>query len=282
MIALAWRGREGARVASRLVALLYRAAERDPLLERIAGTPHHCDGYGYMLAARRPGGGWLVEWSRYDAADTLGVTDEACRENLEALKAATSMLSERIEGLEEGFLLLHARKASRGEPRGSLYAHPYLHTVAGRSGQTMLALVHNGGVDKASLASWMGVDESAYTDSQLLTVWIARQVASGATVEEALRAAESYIKPGSALDVAILLVNPGQGLIELHIYSKIHSEADEARREYYKPIFFRGEGVQGYMSSTVKMYADTEGLNLEYEEGIEGRLYSYIARIRGS
>ena len=174
-------------------------------------------------------------------------------------------------------LVLHARRASRREPRGSLYAHPYIHTIAGRGGQRIVALAHNGGVEKEPLALQLGVDPQAYTDSQLLAVWLAWQLSYGRSIAEALSEARQYTK--TALDLAVAVIDPAGDAV-LYVNGYIKPGLDERRVEYYKPIIFHGDGVDGYMSSTIKTLAERENLNLAYEEA-DSRLESYKLRIRG-
>ncbi|ABM80604.1 hypothetical protein [Hyperthermus butylicus] len=268
MLGAAWFGAEGSRLAARLAGLLYEAARSDPLLEAITGDARHCHGYGYLLVYS-DGRGWRILWERYDAADELGPGEESCRANLDALGWAAERLASLVEGTARGVLMLHARRASRGEPRGSLHAHPYLHGIPGRNGYRMLALMHNGSVHKDGLALLLGVDPAAYTDTHLLAVWLARQLGTGRTMEEAVREAEKYTK--TALDIVLADIAPGPS-ISLYIYSHLPEGLDANRLEYYKPVVFTAGEAKGYMSSTLKLLAEKRGLKLETDETI-GKLY---------
>ncbi len=257
MVGLAWWSVEGARLASRLVSLLVEAASRDPYLERIAGDARHCHGYGYAGLVER-GGSHVLLWEKYDAADGLGVGEESCRANLEALGWAAGRVSELVASSGRGVLVFHARRAGRGEPRGTVHAHPYLHVVAGRHGYRFLALTHNGGIDKGPLAALLGLDPGAYTDSAVMAAWVARQASYGVGVREALDEVRQYVK--SALDV--LVVEAWGGGYRLHVYAYLPRGLDGARLDYYRPVFFEAEGVAGYLSSTVADLAEREGLEL--------------------
>ena len=262
MLGAVWSGVEGSKVVAELVGLLYEAARNDPFLEAIAGDARHCHGYGYLLAYT-DGRGWRILWERYDAADELGPGEESCVANLEALRWASERLAELIRGTARGMIMLHARRAGRKEPRGSLHTHPYLHGIPGRNGYRTIALMHNGSVHKDELALLLGVDPAAYTDSHLLAVWLARQLGTGMTVEEAVREAEKYTR--SALDIVIADIAPGPS-IDLYIYSHLPEGLDPNRVEYYKPVVFTASEAKGYMSSTLKLLAEKKGLKLETDE----------------
>ncbi len=276
MIAVLWTSPRGASLTARLVELLAEAASNDPLLERIAGDPRHCHGYGYFTVLD-PGGQTILRWERSDAADYLGVGEESCRMNLEALRSAASNLASLIERTRKGILILHARRASRGEPRGTLHAHPYIHGVAARAGYKIYALAHNGGVDKQRLSMLVGVDPTSYTDTHVFMTWLVRRLSYGVKLEEALEEAKQYVR--TALDIVLAEAAPKPNGLEvrLHLYGYIVKDLDEERREYYRPLFFDAGDAKGYISSTVKMLADQKGIGLSKIEDIEGRLTSLEA-----
>ncbi len=268
MLGAIWRNPRGARTVSELIRILYRASSNDHLLRGIAGDGRHCHGYGYLLLASS-GGGWALSWRRFDAADELGSGEESCVENLRALERATQSVADDIVESSRGLILFHARRAGRGEPRGSLHAHPYI-VPATKLGHAILALMHNGGVEKKALAGRLGVDPGLYTDSNLLALWMASNLTSEEDLEALLDEARGYTK--SALDVVIALLR-WRGRLEasMHIYSYIAS-GDPLRLEYYKPILFKAEGTEGYISSTIAEIA-AEKLKLDMREAGE-KLYS--------
>lgn len=270
MIGAVWSSLRGARRVSRLVRLLYEASSNDRLLRRIAGDGRHCHGYGYLLLTSS-GRGWRLSWDKFDAADELGVGEESCAENLKALGRATQAVAGDIESSSRGLILFHARRAGRGEPRGALHAHPYI-VPATRAGHAVLALIHNGGLEKTFLAKSLGVDPSNYTDSNILALWIASNLRSEGDLERLLRKAEKHTK--SALDVVVALVKWGRRLeASMHIYSYIASRGPE-RLEYYKPVLFEVEGAKGYVSSTIAEIAAERGLRLGFREARGRRLYT--------
>ncbi len=257
MIGLVWRSFRAVKTAAELVKLLAEAASRDPYLESIAGDARHCHGYGFAGFVERDGG-FVMVWERFDAADLLGVGEESCTRNLEALREALARLADLVASSSKGVLVAHARRASRGEPRGTFHAHPYLHTVAGRHGYRLIALAHNGGIDKAPLASLLGLDPSSYTDSGILAAWVARQVSYGLTVEEALREARQYTR--TALDVLVLEATGNS--YRLHVHGYVRRDLGRERIEYYKPYTFDASELQGYASSTIVELAQARGLDL--------------------
>jgi glutamine amidotransferase len=261
MIGAVWSSSEGSVLVASLTKLVYEAARNDPLLGRIARDTRHCHGFGFLLLYSN-GRGYRLVYEKYDAADELGEGEESCRENLQALMYAVEEVAELIEGSEHGLLLFHARRASRGEPRGAMYAHPYTYTIASRQGPRLIALIHNGSVYKDAIASILGVDPAYYTDSQALTVWLARQLASGRTPGEALAEARKFTR--SALDVVVADIAPSSSGLRAraYAYSYLPSSLDEKRVEYYKPVFYTAPGSRGYISSTILMLAKERDINL--------------------
>ncbi len=261
MIGVVWSSSEGSMIVASLSRLVYEAARNDPLLESIAGDPRHCHGYGFFLVYGS-GRGYRMVYERYDAADELGVGEDSCRENLKALEEASERVARLVEGSERGLLLFHARRAGRSEPRGSMHAHPFIHTITSREGPRVIALIHNGGVHKDTLASILDVDPAEYTDSHLLAVWLARQLSDGKTPSEVFSEARKFTR--SALDVVVADVAHLGGKLRArgYAYSHLPGDIDEKRVEYYKPVFYSTPSSNGYISSTVLMLARERGIRL--------------------
>jgi glutamine amidotransferase len=273
MIGVTWWDRECSELVAQLLHLLVEAASNDPLLERIAGDPRHCHGFGYLAAWFERG--LRLTWYRYDAADELGAGEDSCRINLDELAVAISQLAEKVATADAGLLVVHARRAGRREPRGTMHAHPFVHVVPGRNGYLVLGLAHNGGVDKEKLAKLVGVEPSAYTDSHIALLALARMAEQGLPLGRALDALAGYTKEGSALDVLVAMVGSE---VSLHAYSYIHPSADEARKEYYRPVFFETACAAGYVSSTLEVLVAKRGLSLGRTWSAQRKLYTFTVR----
>ena len=277
MLAIHARG-EGLETARQLVLLLAEAASFDPYLEKIAGDPRHCHGYGYTLATPASRG-WRIVHERFDAHPPLGL-EEACKANLEELRKAAGKIAEMLKGVDEAMLVFHARRAGRSEPRGHTAAHPFREeTILETPGGTTLAevyLAHNGGVHKEPLAENLGLagKTSLYTDSHLILKTIASRL-NHARLEEVgdkLRDAIGEVKPHtkSALDLLILIAPPGYKP-QLYAYGHIADRTPE-RQIYYQPIIVEGPGYKAYVSSTIKDLMEEHGIKPEKIEIIEDRL----------
>ncbi len=274
---------DGVRVIPRLVEAFYEASVDDHYLEDLVGDSRHCHGYGFVVLARR-GGGWLIAYERFDAADLLGAGEESCRANLEALKRACERVEKLVDGAEHVVLVMHSRRASPGEPRGTMHAHPLSYTMALRGGWRTLYLAHNGGVDKVPLAQLVGLDPEAYSDTGVLLVWLARQTGYGLELAEALSMAKGYVKPRSALNLVVLEVGQGASSLEARMYLAGYlgreARGDRLRCRYYEPLLLAGDGLVGYASSTLRDKLGGElGLRFESLDGevvtvdaLEGRI----------
>lgn len=262
----AW-SREGAGLLGRLAVLVAEAASSDPYLREVTGSvDKHCHGYGLVLVYRGSGSrAWRVLYERFDALEEGVDEEEACRANLEATRGAAERLRGLLSAAEEAYLVFHARRAGRSEPRGSLNTHPYSVTAATPDGAVVLYLAHNGGLRKAELAEALGLDPEDYTDSHLLAIWAARRLERGEAGEPWEPLAEGYGFAKSGYDVALLALEDTMRGVEpdLYIAAGMAPGLDEARRRYYEPIGFRGNGAAGYISSTVRDLARREGLDIE-------------------
>ena len=263
MLGVVWRDSNGAKLVAKLTELLYEAASNDCLLRELTDNYRHCDGYGYLVLYD-DGEGLKLAIEKFDAFDSLNVSssNDVCATNLKALESTVRKLAKIIEGSKRGLLILHARKASKGEPRGVMHAHPYIEGIAARDGYRLIALAHNGGVDKKPLAKLIGVDPDAYTDTHILTLWLIKQLIHGKDIEHILKEAYKYTR--TALNLVIANIEVKKELkATLYAYSFISERIkDEDRLEYYKPVFFKASGVEGFISSTVKLLAERRNLNL--------------------
>ncbi len=244
--------RRGSTLLGELALLVAEAARGDPYLRAVTGgEDRHCHGYGYVLLTRGSTGAWRISYERYDALSENVDEEEACRRNLEAAKGAAEKLHGLLRAAEEAVLVFHVRRAGRREPRGSLNAHPYSVTAAAPRGAAVLYLAHNGGLRKDELASALGVAAEAYTDSNLLALWIAKRVEEG--VEPPVALAQGYRYAKSGYDVALLVVEDRLRYASPRLLyaAGMAPGLDEARRRYYAPVAFEAQGAVGFTSSTI-------------------------------
>ncbi len=261
--------------AGALIDALVEASVEDPYLRRLAGDGRHCHGFGYVMAGRR-GGAWELVSRRFDAFSDRSGEEEVCERNLRELERAARQLNDVLGEYEEVALAFHTRR-TKNEPRGTLNAHPFraelLLSVEGGPELFELYLSHNGGVNKLELAERLGLPGvEVMTDSHVLTHYLARSLHGSD-----LRAVPSKI-PGlvsgirrhvlSSLDLNILLFSRLTGPV-LAAVGYVTSR-DEERIRYYEPVLVRGEGIAGYVSSTIRDLIAERGLGLEARSTREG------------
>ncbi len=264
MLGVVWRDSDGAKLVAKLTELLYEAASNDYLLRGLTDNCRHCDGYGYLVLYD-DGEGFKLVMEKFDAFDALNVNsgNDVCVINLKALKSTVRKLAKIIEGSKRGLLILHARKASKGEPRGVMHAHPYIEGIATRDGYKLIALAHNGSINKKPLARLIGVDPNAYTDTHILTLWLIKQLMLDKDLEHILKEAHKYTRTALNLVIASIEIIKKRLKATLYTYSYISERIkDEKRLKYYKPVFFKTLSAEGFISSTVKLLAVRRNLNL--------------------
>ena len=261
LAARAWT-RKGTRTLAELAQLTLEAARNDPLLAQLgASDPRHCHGYGYTLLT----GEWLSWTFTHEKHDSYHKSPTtACDENLAKAEEAVARLKKRLEQATNAFLTLHFRRASRGEPRGTSAAHPYLATIWGFTSNTILSLAHNGSFYKHLISGDLPELRpvlDAYTDSHLFTVWLAHKMSRGEELPALLREGFKYVKRGYI--VSILTYNNEEiPRLYLTLAHRIKPK-DKARMRYYEPYIFKADGTAGMMSSTVAMLVEENGLPIE-------------------
>ncbi|MCE4617669.1 MAG: hypothetical protein F7C32_03705 [Desulfurococcales archaeon] len=226
LAARAWT-RKGTRTLAELAQLTLEAARNDPLLAQLgASDPRHCHGYGYTLLT----GEWLSWTFTHEKHDSYHKSPTtACDENLAKAEEAVARLKKRLEQATNAFLTLHFRRASRGEPRGTSAAHPYLATIWGFTSNTILSLAH--------------------------------KMSRGEELPALLREGFKYVKRGYI--VSILTYNNEEiPRLYLTLAHRIKPK-DKARMRYYEPYIFKADGTAGMMSSTVAMLVEENGLPIE-------------------
>ena len=275
--------RRSKKLLYKLIDLLVEASMKDPYLARLtSGDGRHCHGYGYVVVGKRGGSrAWRIVYERYDSYDEGVGAEDSCISNLVALKEASSRVIGLLDRLEEAYVIFHARRAGRSEPRGSLNSHPFHVKSRAKDGILELYLAHNGGVAKTKLAGLLNVDARSYTDSHLLAMYIASLLEEGRDMVYALRAGYNFVKSG--YDVLVLALKDVGGLVHPTLYiaagvSRRIMNSQESLK-YYEPVLVEAPGLAGFVSSTIAEYAIREGLEVNlriadygvYEE-LEGAL----------
>jgi predicted glutamine amidotransferase len=240
-----------------LLKAFLESTKYDPYLETLTdgASSCHCDGYGYVLALKK-GGSWRIIYERFDAYPSRDASDANLKEFSQAVRSVESIL--KTTTWSSVVLLLHSRKASRGEPRGTIMAHPYYgETITRPSGLVGLYLAHNGSVYKDRIAPIAGVTPDSCTDSCVLHRALLRRLAEGETVRNSIDEFVSHIK--SALNLGIILHRsegrPTLSAIAAIAWSRrIFEEKD--RRRYYRFYILQDKSVQAVFSSTLTLYLD--------------------------
>ncbi|RLG85412.1 MAG: hypothetical protein DRO18_05835 [Thermoprotei archaeon] len=261
MLALIWESREGLEIVKKLMELLVKSSLDDPLLKDLHPDRRHCHGYGYFTFYLESNT-WNMLWGKGDSADVLGLDEKSCIENLERLNQLVKHLNNILSNSQKGLILLHSRRAGK-EPRGLAQAHPFIYIISSRNYQRIIALIGNGSVSKDSLALYLGLDPTSYSDTNILTTWIGRQLGYGRSLTEVISELKKLIP--KALNIAVSDVRYGVKDINvmLHVYSYIIEGLDEKVYEYYKPVIVDLEHVKGFVSSSIDLLAKREGLDLK-------------------
>jgi len=250
--------REAVSTLIQLLDAYRKAVWSDPLLEKVYRGKSHCNGFGVVIALAIDGS-WSIHYERFDA---YGCASNPCMVNLSALDVMLGRVRETIigGGWDRLVIMIHSRRASEGEPKGTLYAHPFHYSVAGPNGAIDLFFSHNGGVDKERLANALDVKGplSIYSDSFLAGLYLSNMLAKGHDIVASLRSLSCFVKSSSALNLNILVLssNGGQTRVKAYVVGLLGHAAknDPTRRAYYEPVLVEGRGLIGYVSSTVRDY----------------------------
>ncbi len=265
-------------MACRIFDALVASSMDDPYLKPFADDGRHCHGYGFA-AALKSGSGWKVLHERFDAEPFLS-GENACRQNLSALQESVNKLKGLTAGVDKALVMLHSRR-TRGEPRGCSGAHPFredaLLKYGGETRRAEIYLCHNGGVDKHKLASWLNIKyPNLYTDSHIYLKYLTTMVSEvnydelPRKVASAISASREAVK--SALDLGVMVMSPGlEPLLMASGY--VVDRGDEVRWRYYEPVIVVGEGLTGYVSSTIRDLVREKVGGVEFRDGFNGLVW---------
>ena len=214
------------------------AAERDPLLEKLTGSPQHGDGWGLaalsadrLIHYRSPVPIW---------ADPL-------------LEVVASTLSFPVA------VVAHARKASAGMPLGAAAAHPF--AVPLRDG-SVLFVSQNGALDVERLLKAVGpVASPDNVDSFIYSLALARYVEGKGDLGAALAELHSDLEGAGCVkgmaNTAALLVRRSGGELRAEVGAVRHVVSDRLRA-YGELYVVEGERFVAAFSSTLARTLPTD------------------------
>ncbi|MGC8982310.1 MAG: class II glutamine amidotransferase [Desulfurococcaceae archaeon] len=245
-----------------IVDAFVKSNEHDPYLSKLTGKSpaSHDDGWG-LAAAGLVGGSPTIAW--YKSVEPIFY---------ESSKRILELYTKRISSYDTLYFVVHARKASRREPYGIEYAHPFMRA----SEQGIAWFVHNGGADKKALAEKLGVNPWLRVDSELLGYYIMDSVLSctnaGRSVDdcvvEAYSSAKHYVVKGSALNTALLLLHEERPY--LYVSYWVNEPASKLHEEYYSYIALNWNNAVLAGSISIKDYlpADVSDKVVFLEHGV--------------
>ncbi|MEM4558252.1 MAG: hypothetical protein QW251_05615 [Desulfurococcaceae archaeon] len=166
------------------------------------------------------------------------------------------LYTKKMASYDEVYIIVHARKASRREPYGPEYAHPYM--MMSDSGIAWFA--HNGGADKKLLAEKLGVYPWVRVDSELLGYYVMDNVLScvggeGSVdncVVEAYLAAKHYVVKNSALNTALLVLHEDKP--HLYITHWVREPKTQQHLKYFEMISLLSDAMTFGGSISIREY----------------------------
>ncbi|WP_440059946.1 class II glutamine amidotransferase [Thermogladius sp. 4427co] len=155
------------------------------------------------------------------------------------------------------YFIIHARKASRGEPYGVEYTHPFKYEIP----CGLVFFAHNGGIRKKDLAEKIGVNPWTRVDSDIAGLFIARTISEcgidglDECIKHAYETLAGYTIENSALNTSLLvLCGPQVKLYASYYHPKKPEEDDQSLSRYYELIAFESEDYIIVSSSTLQLY----------------------------
>lgn len=191
-------------------------AEYDKLFYNIYGKemdPNHPDGWGYVNF-----NGQLIDFKKF----------------------ANPIYKSNQPSVENGKIIIHARKASKGQPLGALNAHPFHRSLK----NSEIFMVHNGGVKKELLGVRV-IEAETHTDTETFLYYIRDRGDIVKSLKEALMAVEHKNLMSGSLNLAILNIDR-DGRSRMFAYSDYSKESD-----FIKLFFVKNDKWGGVFSSSI-------------------------------
>lgn len=230
LLALAGRSVDANMLRSIIYAFV-ESSRHDPYLARIIegrAPSSHDDGWGLVAVGIIDGEPTIAHYKTVEP-----IFSGHSREVLD-------LYLKKISGYEELYVVIHARKASRREPYGVEYAHPYMML----SERAAAWFAHNGGANKKQLAEKLGVNPWLRVDSELLGFYVMDTAISciegggriDSCVVEAYQIAKHYVVDGSALNTVLLILH----CTEPHLYVTqwIKQPKSQLHKEYFDYVSY--------------------------------------------
>ncbi len=220
---------------------LREVAERDPVLVREKSSwSSHSDGWGIV---------------------SIGTS------KIGHVRSSQPLFESGIpELINSGIMLMHARKASSGEPAGTLMSHPYVYS----DNDYTVFLAHNGSLNKNVLAQKLGIDNVDHdTDSSVfLTYMMSNKGNVGERLQKAIKESRENDVFKKLTNLFVISVSKDDFKTQCFYYS--HNVTD---REYGKLYKVYGKGWTGIFSSSIteakNFPAETEKNGVDYEKVLE-------------
>ena len=197
---------------------LKEVARKDPLsLSRFGTVISHDDGWGFV-----------------DASDGY----------INHYKSSNPIFESFIPQMQGDKILVHARKASKEEPRGSLNAHPYHNS----SDLFDFYLAHNGTIDKTKIGKDFSKDYlENHTDSEVFLKIV--KSLNGNPLERLTEAVKKVYETEAmkgSLNIFLLSINRKNREQEIFIYGD-----DVEYNEYSKLYSIKGDHFSAVFSSSI-------------------------------
>ncbi len=220
---------------------LREVAERDPVLVREKSNwLSHSDGWGIVTISN---------------------------DKIEHVRSSKPVFeSDSPELINSGIMLMHARKASPGEPAGALMSHPYVYS----DNDYTVFLAHNGSLNKNVLAQKLGIKSVDHdTDSSVFLKYMMSNDGNiGERFQKAIRECKENDVFKELTNIFVISVSKDDFKTRCFYYSH-----NVTNREYGKLYKVHGNGWTGIFSSSIieanSFPAETEKNEIEYEKILE-------------
>lgn len=228
---------------SSIMRSFWEITEKDPIITNKDGTfTSHDDGWGYVF---------------HDGKD------------LEYFRSYEPIFKSSIPELPEGKIIMHARKAAPGEPKGIFACHPHFESDENYE----VYLAHNGWFDKAALSKELDLKESEkYVDSHVFLKYI---MSFSGDIEKRLRSAlnksreSGFIK--TTANLMVLSLDRTTGKSKIYAYTDVAESREYT--EFVRLYQIEGNGWKGIFSSSI-IYSHSFPKNLRISEVPRDRIIS--------
>ncbi len=252
----------------KLLASFVSASTHDPYLEKLTNGERFCHGDGWGLAA-------ILKVEKNNIVRNIVVYERFSELiTIEKLYQYIDKILYILRKSDSGniYMILHSRATGYGEPIGLEWTHPFREYIL--NGMGCIWLAHNGVIDKTSIARDLGLSPWIYSDTQLLTKFIARELDKCLQREKDVDTCTKniyeeiysrYVRDRQALITGLLIVVQDDVYLYSSTIVKSYEELDDLRKSYYKVYHIYKESMNVLTSSTlVDFYLrDRDDMNIE-------------------